>query len=202
VRELPIYRRERVVGVSRGAYLASKGIFLGAVTAAQALVFYLCLQLCERGLDGSSLWQCAALLGTALAAVSLGTVISALARTVMQAVLAVPLALIPLILFSGYTVPANEMRPSVAAVSACMPTFAAQTCMDTSFLWGKRLDHETLGDHWTSFRNLDRRALPPLRTGEIFSRTAPGFAGLATQLGWVAAGSAIALLALRSREKS
>lgn len=200
VRELPIYRRERVVGVSRLAYLMSKGLFLGAVTAAQALAFYLCLQIGERGLDGAALWQCAALLGTALAAVSIGTVISALARSVMQAVLAVPLALIPLILFSGYTVPANEMRPSVAAVSSWMPTFAAQTCMDTSFLWGKRLDHQTLGSHWTSFRNLNRTR-PPLRTGETFLRAGPGLAALATQLAWVAAGGAAALLALRSREK-
>jgi hypothetical protein len=200
VREIAIYRRERVVGMSRAAYVASKFIFLGLMTTVQSLLFYLCLQAGEGGLQGSPLWQCAGLLGTALASVAIGTIISALARTVMQAVITVPLALIPLILFSGYTVPAHEMKPSVAAVSRFTPTFAAQRCMDISFLWGKKIARDTLSDHWTSFRNLNRAS--PLRTGETFLQPGPGTEALAMQMAWVAAGYVLALLALRAREKA
>ncbi len=38
VKELPIYRRERSIGLSAGAYVASKAIVLGVITAAQAIV--------------------------------------------------------------------------------------------------------------------------------------------------------------------
>lgn len=199
VREIAIYRRERIVGVSRAAYVASKFLFLGAVTALQSLLFYICLQVGESGLDGAMSWQCAGLLGAALASVGIGTMISAFARSVMQAVIVVPLALIPLIVFSGYTVPANEMKPAVFAASRFTPAFAAQRCMDTSFLWGKRIDHQTLGDHWTSFRNLNRQI--PLRTGETFLHTELGVEALVTEAMWVMVSFVVALFALRSREK-
>src|SRR5207302_934799 len=49
VREIAIYRRERIVGVSRAAYAAGKFLFLGALTASQSLLFYLCLQAVKGG---------------------------------------------------------------------------------------------------------------------------------------------------------
>jgi hypothetical protein len=201
VREIAIYRRERIVGVNRAAYVTSKFLFLGATTAAQSLLFYACLQAFEGKLDGSPAWQCAALLSTAIASVGIGSAISALSRTVMQAVVVVPLALIPLILFSGYTVPANEMKPAVAAVSRFTPAFAAQRCMDVSFLWGKRIDHTTLGDHWTSYRNVAKET-GNLRTGEVFRLVGPGVEALVNQWTWVLYGYVVTLFALRAREKS
>ena len=118
----------------------------------------------------------------------------------MQAVLAVPLVLIPLILFSGYTVPANEMKPAVAWVSRFMPSFAAQRCMDESFLWQRPVDHVTLGDHWTSFRNLSGSVT--LHTGDIFDQAAPGRNALIALGLWTAATAAGTLAVLRAREKS
>ncbi len=199
VKELPIYRRERLVGVSTHAYLASKFLFLTAVTAAQALLLYTCLLAGERGTDGAIGWQVAGLLGTALAAVGIGSAISAMARSVMQAVLVVPLILIPQILFSGFTVPANEMRPSVFGVSQPMPTFAAQRVMDTSFLWRKKIARDTLSDHWTSFRNLNRDG--SMKTGEVFAQSRPGLLALLTHLGWGVVTYASAWLTLRTRER-
>jgi ABC-type multidrug transport system ATPase subunit len=38
VKELPIYRRERSIGLSAGAYVASKAIVLGVITAIQAMI--------------------------------------------------------------------------------------------------------------------------------------------------------------------
>ncbi len=199
VRELAIYRRERMVGVGRNAYLASKFIFLGAITLAQALLFYGTIQLGEGGITGSITWQLAGLLGAALAAVGIGSAISALASNVMQAVLLVPAFLIPLILFSGFTVPANEMKPAVAAVAELTPTFGAQTAMDVSFLWQRRIDHQSLGDHWTSFRNLNRDK--KLRTGQTYAQIRPGVTGVAVQFAWMLGGYGIAWAALRIRER-
>jgi ABC-type multidrug transport system ATPase subunit len=200
VREMAIYRRERLIGVSRHAYLGSKFLFLGAMTATQGLLFFAVLQIGEIGLAGSLAWQIGALLGSAGAAVGIGAAISALARSVMQAVLLVPVILIPLILFSGYTVPANEMKPAVAAVAEWTPAFAAQSVMDVSFLWRRRIDHQALGDHWTSFRNLNRDRR--FRTGDVYQSPGQGFRGLGIQLAWIAAGYLAAAAALRVRERA
>jgi hypothetical protein len=131
--------------------------------------------------------------------VGIGLAISALARSVMQAVLIVPLMLIPLILFSGYTVPAHEMKAAVLAVSKGTPTFAAQTLSDSSFLWGKKIARETLSDHWTSFRNLNRDS--SLKTGEVYTRNGPVIRAAVTELVWAVVMYVTAWLALRGRER-
>ena len=59
---------------------------------------------------------------------------SAFAKTPMQAVMLVPLLLIPQILFSGFTVPAEDMTPPVLALSQIMPSFASERIADVSFL--------------------------------------------------------------------
>ena len=199
VKEIAIYRRERLIGVGAHAYLTSKFLFLTAITGIQALLLFGALLALERGLDGSAAWQGTALLGTALAAVGIGSAISAMSRSVMQAVMIVPLILIPLILFSGFTVPAHEMTPGVHAVGRFTPTFAAQTMMDTSFLWKKPVARDVLGDHWTSFRNLNRKN--DVKTGEIFTRGRPAQTALATDLAWAVVAYFAAWLALKRRER-
>jgi ABC-type multidrug transport system ATPase subunit/pSer/pThr/pTyr-binding forkhead associated (FHA) protein len=200
VKEIPIYRRERTIGLNRHAYLTGKWVMLTGVTAAQGLLLYLTMQLIERGIAGAAGWQITALVGASAAAVAIGLAISAVARTVMQSVLIVPLLLIPLILFSGYTVPAHEMKPHVAAVSQATPTFAAQTLMDVSFLWRQRIARETLSDHWTSFRNLNRGNR--LRTGETYIHWGPIFGAVFVHLCWTIGGYFIALISLARRERT
>jgi ABC-type multidrug transport system ATPase subunit len=199
VRELPIYRRERLIGVGRHAYLASKFLFLGAITLLQTVVLAGILLVAERGLDGHLLLQAAGLAGAALAGVAIGCALSALARSVMQAVVAVPLALIPLILFSGHPIPAHEMSPSVTRVAAGTPTYAARTLTDASFLWGKPLARDLLSDRWTSFRNLNRDR--SLKTGEIFRKTGPVVGAVGTLVAWGVGGYGAAWFALRRRER-
>ena len=63
------------------------------------------------------------------------------------------------------------MKPAVRAVAQMTPTFAAQTLMDTSFIWRQQIARDTLSDHWTSFRNLNVRL--GLKTGETFDRNGP-----------------------------
>ncbi len=199
VREIPIYRRERIIGAGRNAYLASKFIFLGVTTLLQGLILYACLLVFMGGADGSWAWQCAGIFGIALSAVGIGLAISALVQNVTQAVFLVPLALIPLILFSGYTVPANEMKPSVFAFSRVTPSFASQVMMDTSFLWNQKIARATLADHWTSFRNLNRDG--EIRTGMIYTKATPALFALLTHAGWILVCYIAAFVGLRLHEK-
>ena len=199
VKELAIYKRERLVGVGAHAYLASKFIFLTAVTSVQALLLYFCLRATEHGLSGAAGWQVLGLLGTALAAVGIGAAISALARSVMQAVMIVPLVLIPQILFSGFTVEVRDMEPRVLFVSRLMPTFAAETVMDTSFLWQQKVAGDLISDHPKPVSNL--RARGYVKTGAIYQAASPAFLALLTHLLWAVTAYVVALLALKSRER-
>ena len=199
VKELAIYKRERLVGVGAHAYLASKFLFLTAVTSVQALLLYLCLRITEQTLTGAVGWQVLGLLGTALAAVGIGAAVSSLARSVMQAVMIVPLVLIPQILFSGFTVEVRDMEPRVLFVSRLMPTFAAETVMDTSFLWQQKVAGDLISDHAKPVSNL--RARGYVKTGAVFQAASPAFLALLTHLLWAAAAYVVALFALKSRER-
>ncbi len=199
VKETAIYRRERLIGVGAHSYLASKFSSLSLITAVQAFLLWGGLLFGEQGIDGSLKWQAAGLLGIAVVAVGIGLAISSLARSVMQAVLIVPLLIIPQILFSGYTVPAHEMRPAVHTVSTAMPTFAAQTTMDTSFLWEKTIARSTLSDHWTSFRNLNRD--DQLKTGDIYRDPTPGVKAIGVLLTWLVAMYLVAWSGVRMKER-
>jgi hypothetical protein len=199
VEEIAIYKRERLVGVSAHAYLASKFIFLIVVTALQALLLYGATLVFEGGRDGSVAWQLAGLLGTAVAGVGLGCAISALARTVMQAVMIVPLLLIPMIIFSGYTVPPTEMSDAVRKVSRLMPTFSAQTVMDTSFLWKREIAGDLLSDHSQSLRNLDPDR--EIETGSTYSRSRPAWLALLGHGLWLVGAYVISWFALKARER-
>ncbi len=65
VKEIPIYRRERMVGLGRHQYLISKFALLGTLTAVQGVFLYACLWAARwyfypdpdpgvpRGIDGS-----------------------------------------------------------------------------------------------------------------------------------------------------
>lgn len=199
VREIAIYRRERLVGVGTHAYLLAKTGFLGAITILQSVVLYLAILLGEWGTDGSPAWHLAGLVGTALAAVGIGLAISAWARSTMQAVLVVPLVLIPQILFCGFTVPASEMTPAVRAVSRPMPSYAAQTLMDTAFLWGKVMDRTAMTDYMPAYRNL--MGDTALTSRDRYLETHSAAVALATQAGWVVVSYLAAWAALRRRER-
>lgn len=78
-----------------------------------------------------------ALVATALVGVAIGLAISALVQNSTQAVLWVPLVLIPQILFGGFVVTRPEMPPSVRMVSLAIPSHAAQRIMDVANLFGQ-----------------------------------------------------------------
>lgn len=78
-----------------------------------------------------------AFIGAALVGVSLGLAVSAWVRTPTQAVMWVPLLLIPQILFGGYVVTLPKMSELIRTVSIAFPSHACQRIIDVSNLYGR-----------------------------------------------------------------
>ena len=123
--ERTILRRERLVGLRPGPYVASKvtilAPFLVLVVAAMLGVLRLFDRLPDRPLTtyasiGVSLLLCA------LAALGLGLLTSAMVKTVSQATLALPMLCFPAVLFSGAILPVHLMANAGAALSWAMPS--------------------------------------------------------------------------------
>lgn len=79
-------------------------------------------------------YLCAALVGVAL-----GLAVSTLVQTPIQAVMWVPLLLIPQILFGGFVINVPEMPTAVRKVAALLPSFACQRLADVSYLFGREV---------------------------------------------------------------
>ncbi len=107
------------------------------------------------------LWTClglrlGALLLAALTGVGLGLLISALAQSATQAVLWVPLVLIPQILLGGFVVTLPEMSRAVRTFSSLMPSFAAERLMEVSHIYGQRVPKLTNQTKIPSFMTNER----------------------------------------------
>ncbi len=237
VREMAVYRREHMAGLGRHSYLLSKLTLLGTLTAAQGMFLYGCLWAARwwlyrdpdpgvaRGIDGSALWQMGSVVCTAFAAVGIGLAISALARTTMQAVMAVPLVLIPQILFSGLVVETNQMTsPVVFALTSAMPSYAAQTMMDVSAFLNRPITggiynaHKKAGDHLKDLRlrelaaasraptttrgDLRAAAAAELGVRKVYTRTDVGLFAALKLLGWTLLGYWAAWFGLRAKERA
>ena len=123
--EHTIVRRERLVGLRLGAYVASKVTvlvpFLFVVIVAMLGVLRLLDRLPARPLSTYTS-MAASLLLCAIAALGLGLLASAAVRTVAQATLALPMLCFPAVLFAGAVLPVHLMATAGAALSAVMPS--------------------------------------------------------------------------------
>jgi ABC-type multidrug transport system ATPase subunit len=177
VKELPIYRRERLVGLSRWSYLTSKFIWMAGLTALQSLLLYATIAIGRLGVQGAFQWQIIGLILLAFAATGIGLTMSAFARSPMQAVMLVPLLLIPQILFSGFTVPAKDMTPSVLALSQIMPSFASERIADVSFLIDRKISGELARDYPIAYFNINEwyrsKTGERLKTGTVYRESRP-----------------------------
>lgn len=208
VKEIAIYRRERIVGLGRNAYLLSKFSFLGAITVVQSLLLYVCVLLGTNAVDGSAEWQLGCLLATAVCGVAIGTAISALVRTVTQAVLVVPLVLLPLILFSGFVLsPFKEVdgsRPEKKRIYEFAPSHASQTIMDVSLFLQERLTpsfsrkHDPLG---VRLMNADPEKRYEPGDGQTFDETGAARTSMLKLLLWCSLSYGVAFIALASKER-
>lgn len=102
--------------------------------------------------SGINIWQVtaicvgfrlAAMLGAALVGVALGLAVSSVAQSATQAVLWVPLILIPQILLGGFVVTLSEMNPAVRYFSMAMPSAASQRVLDVANVYGQRVPKMT-----------------------------------------------------------
>jgi ABC-type multidrug transport system ATPase subunit len=123
--ERTILRRERLVGLRLGAYVASKVTilvpFLILVVVAMLGVLRLLNRLPARPLSTYTSMGVGLLL-CAVAALSLGLLTSATVRNVAQATLALPMLCFPAVLFSGAILPVNLMARAGVALSAVIPS--------------------------------------------------------------------------------
>jgi ABC-type multidrug transport system ATPase subunit len=124
VRELPIFRRERALGVSIAAYLGSKTLVLGGVVLVQAAVLVALATARQGGpidavvLGSPRLELIAAAAAAGLAAVGLGLLVSAVARRLERAMTALPVILIlELILGLGGIAPEMIAKPGLKQLS-------------------------------------------------------------------------------------
>jgi ABC-type multidrug transport system ATPase subunit/ABC-type multidrug transport system permease subunit len=112
VGEMPVFRRERLAGLSVGAYVASKVAALLPVLAAVSAVLLGVLRMLGR-LPAMS-WHVYALLFAtivieATSALALGLLASAAVSNAAQAALALPMLCFPQVLFGGAIVPVDRM---------------------------------------------------------------------------------------------
>jgi ABC-type multidrug transport system ATPase subunit len=122
--EMPIVRRERLVGLRLGPYLLSKVAVLLPFLLVVDILMVGVLRLLDRlpalGLPtfGS---LATTLLLDAVAALALGLLTSAAVTDPTQATLALPMLCFPAVLFSGAILPLGAMAPAGRVISALMP---------------------------------------------------------------------------------
>ena len=122
--EMPIVRRERLVGLRLGPYVLSKVAVLLPFLLLVDLLMLGVLRVLDRlpALDGSTFASVAfTVLLDAVAALALGLLTSAAVTNPSQATLALPLLCFPAVLFSGAILPLAAMAPVGRAISALMP---------------------------------------------------------------------------------
>jgi len=131
VKERAILERERVFGVRPRDYVLSKVWVLAGLGAVQVVLMQGAVEWSLQ-LRGPMPLEMLALFGASLAGSGLGLLVSAVARTQERAVFAVPLLLLPQILFSELAIPGNLYSDVVAAVEKLMPVHWAYRVFEES----------------------------------------------------------------------
>ncbi|MCP4503246.1 MAG: ABC transporter permease [Deltaproteobacteria bacterium] len=120
VKERAIVERERFFGLSISAYIGSKIVVLSCIGAVQVLLLDGVVEW-HLNLKGSMPIQLFALWLASMSGVGLGLLVSAVASTQERAVFAVPLLILPQILFSELAIPKEYFSDVVATVEKGMP---------------------------------------------------------------------------------
>lgn len=120
VKERAILERERFFGVSLPAYVASKIGVLAIIGLVQVLLLQMAVEW-SLGLKGPFPLQTLALFGASLSGTGLGLVVSALSKSQERAVGAVPLLILPQLLFSEFAIPKRFYDNTVEVLEKLMP---------------------------------------------------------------------------------
>ena len=122
--ELAIVRREHLVGLRLGAYVAAKVTVLLPFLLAVVVAMLVVLRLLDRLPPASPATYLSVGVGLSLdaaAALGLGLLASAAVTTATQATLALPMLCFPAVLFSGAILPVHVMAGAGAAISTAVP---------------------------------------------------------------------------------
>ena len=142
VKERAILERERLFGLSMLAYVASRFRFLAGLALAQVLLMQIAVEW-TLALRGPFLLQTLALWFASLCGIGLGLLVSALSSRQERAVGAVPLLILPQILFSELAVPRETFTAAVRWGEKIMPVhwsyevFQELAAVETA--WGSAL---------------------------------------------------------------
>lgn len=120
VKERAILERERFFGLSLTAYVLSKAKVLAGLGLVQVVLLQLAVEW-KLALKGPMLLQMTALFLASLAGTGLGLIVSALSSRQERAVGAVPLLILPQILFSKVSIPEEHFDDVVKVVEKLMP---------------------------------------------------------------------------------
>lgn len=120
IKERAIVERERFFGLSMTAYVASKYAILAALGLVQVLLLQMTVEW-RIALNGPFLLQTVALWGAYLCGTGLGLLVSAIAARQERAVWAVPVLIIPQILFSEFAIPEELFGDLMAAIEKLIP---------------------------------------------------------------------------------
>lgn len=206
IRELPIYRRERLVGLSRRSYLTSKFLWMGALTTFQSLLLFAVIAVIHLGADGAWPWQIIGLLLLAFASTGIGLTISAFAKSAIQAVMLVPLFLIPQIVLSGFSPPAYTMPPSILRLSEAMPSFASERIADVSFLVDQKITGKLITDYPTPYSNINdwyrSTTKQRLLNGSIYTKKRPLWIAYLSLILWSLGGFVASTWLLQRKERA
>ena len=102
----------------------------------------------QKTVAGSSIWgvisqslslRLGAFLLATFVGVCMGLTVSSIVRSTTQAVMWVPLLLIPQILLGGFVITLPEMTKSVRSVASVIPSFSAQRMVDVSHVYGRMM---------------------------------------------------------------
>ncbi len=120
VKERAVLERERFFGLSLTAYIASKVQVLAVLGLIQVLLLQAAVEW-QLALKGAFFVQTLALWGASLCGTGLGLLVSAAAKTQERAVGAIPLLILPQILFSEFAIPREQFGDVVTWVERFMP---------------------------------------------------------------------------------
>lgn len=130
VAERAVYRRERAVGLSRVAYLASKVAVLSLLCLVQcAILWFAAASGCR--LAASPVFALPVLFLAATAGVAIGLALSAAARSPEAAAAVLPLVILPMVVLGGSLLPLWELPGPAVYVADLMPSrwgFEALLC--------------------------------------------------------------------------
>ena len=118
--EIPIFRRERLIGLRVGPYVVSKAAVLLPVLIAMSVLMLGVLRLFDRLPDAGFMTYAALLLTLvldAVAALALGLLTSAAVSGPAQATIALPMLCFPQVLFSGAILPVPIMATAGKVIS-------------------------------------------------------------------------------------